>query len=426
VISIKAALIAGITTLLAVALLWTSIWVERYNNQTIEVGILHSLTGTIAMSALPVVDATCLAIEEINQHGGVLNKKLIPIILDARSDEKYTPELAEELLTKDHVAVIFGCWTSACRKSVLQIVERHNALLIYPVQYEGLEQSPNILYLGSAPNQQILPAIKWAYDHLGQHFFLVGSDYIFPRTANAIIKDQIATLQEGTIVGEEYLKLGSQDVAAVIAKIKATKPDVIINTINGDSNVAFFRQLAKAGITSKQIPVMSFSLSESDIPAIGVEYLKGHYAAGNYFQSIKSEENATFVAAFKRRYGTSRTISDAMEAAYAGVYLWAQAVEACGSTSPPAVISSLREQSFQAPEGILSVDAKTLHLWKKARIGRINGQGQFDVVWDSIYPLRPKPYPPTRSPHEWQQFLQELYKSWYGAWSQQDAVHEET
>lgn len=418
--SIKNVMITIMSVAIAgMALWWVAFFVEPFRKETIKVGILHSLTGTIAMSALPVVDSTLMAIDEINQTGGLLNKKIEPILLDGQSDWDLFATLAEKLIMVDQVKVIFGCWTSACRKSVLEIVEKYNALLIYPVQYEGLEKSPNILYVGSAPNQQIVPAIKWAYDHLGERFFLVGSDYIYPRTANAIIKDQVKTFPEGAIVGEEYLQLGNQDVTEIIQKIKATKPNVIINTINGDANVAFFKQLYEAGIHSKEVPVFSFSLSESDFPAIGIEYLEGNYAAWNYFQSIESEENTKFINAFKSRYGADQRISDAMEAAYAGVYLWAQAVEASGTTDPQAVISSLKEQSLKAPEGIISVDPQTMHVWKIVRIGRVNPQGQFDIVWDSNYPVRPKPYPPTRSIQEWNHFLKELYRSWNNHWSSQ-------
>lgn len=401
---------------LLVLLWWNSPSAKHIRQAPIKVGVLHSLTGTMSISALPVVDATLMAIDEINQNGGLLNKKIEPLLIDGKSDWDSFAIQAEKLITRDHVSVIFGCWTSSCRKKVKGIVEKYNSLLVYPLQYEGLEQSPNILYAGAAPNQQIVPAIKWAYDNLGKRFFLVGSDYVFPHTSNAIIKDQINTLK-GSVVGEEYLEFGSHDVKDVVSKIKAAKPNVIINTINGDTNTDFFRELHREKISSTEIPVLSFSISESEIPSIGIEYLKGNYAAWNYFQSIESDENNKFITAFKSRYGAHRSISDAMEAAYTGVYLWAQAVESSGSTQPQAVISSIKEQSFSAPEGIVSVDPQTLHLWKIVRIGKINERGQFDIIWNSENPIRPKPFPPTRSEKEWNQFLQNLYHSWGGQWS---------
>lgn len=391
---------------------------HSFRNKPIKVGVLHSLTGTMSASALPVVDATLMAIEEINKSGGLLNRELEPIVVDGNLEENTYAHAAEKLIAKDQVSVIFGCWTSLCRKSLLPVIEKYNSLLVYPLQYEGLEHSPHILYAGAAPNQQIVPAIKWAVDNLGNRFFLVGSDYVFPHTAHAIIKDQVRALK-GSIVGEEYLSLGSHDVKNIIEKIKISKPSVIINTINGDSNATFFKELFEAGISSEETPVLSFSLSESEIPAIGVKYLAGDYAAWNYFQSIDNEANKNFVSAFKERYGSERPVSDAMEAAYVGVYLWAQAVESCGSSDAPAVIHSLKEQSRSTPEGVVSVDAQTMHLWKTVRIGKINSQAQFDVVWTSDHPIRPKPYPPTRTEQEWDQFLQSLYKSWNQHWSNQ-------
>lgn len=395
---------------------WSNSGIEHFRNQPIKVGLLHSLTGTMSISSLPVVDATLLAIDEINQKGGLLNSKIVPILLDGRSDWDYSASQAKKLITQDQVSVIFGCWTSSSRKKVKDVVEKYNSLLVYPVHYEGLEQSANILYVGSAPNQQIVPAIKWAFDNMGKKFFLVGSDYVFPHTAHAIIKDQIYEMK-GTVVGEEYVKLGSRDVKNIVQKIKKTNPDVIINTINGDTNTIFFKTLRQEGITPKDTPVFSFSLSESEVSSIGVEYLAGNYAAGNYFQSIDSVENVKFVTAFKKRYGAHRSISDAMEAAYVGVHLWAQAVASCGSAETYEVVHCLKEQSIRAPEGILSVDPQTMHLWKTVRIGKVNNQGQFDIVWNSEYPIRPKPYPPTRSESEWDQFLQNLYQSWGNQWS---------
>lgn len=386
------------------------------NQEPIKVGILHSLTGTMAISESPVVDATLMAIEEINQKGGINGRLIEPITVDGQSNWPNFALQAENLITENRVDAIFGCWTSACRKSVKPIIEKHDSIFIYPLQYEGLEQSPNILYTGSAPNQQIIPAIKWAYENIGKRFFLIGSDYIFPRTANAIINDQIRTLK-GEIVGEEYIPLGDQDVKQVVEKIIKSQPDMIINTINGDTNTAFFKELHKIEQGNKQIPVLSFSISESEIPNIGVDNLIGNYASWNYFQSIPSVENRKFVNNFKKKYGADRPTSDPMEAAYFGVYLWAQAVESAGSSSPQAVLNALKTQSFNAPEGVVSVDSQTMHTWKIVRIGRINSKGQFDIVWSSETPLRPVPYPPSRTINEWNKFLNDFYTLWGKNWS---------
>ncbi|MEL6546690.1 MAG: urea ABC transporter substrate-binding protein, partial [Myxococcota bacterium] len=302
-------------------------------NAPIKVGILHSLSGTMAISEKPVVDATLLAIEEVNEKGGVNGRKLEAVIADGKSDWPTFAKEAQRLISEENVSVIFGCWTSASRKTVKPVFERLDHLLFYPVQYEGLEQSPNIVYTGAAPNQQIIPAVKWSFDNLGKKFFLVGSDYVFPRTANAIIRDQLAALG-GEIVGEEYLLLGSKDVQSVVDAVVAAKPDVILNTINGDSNVAFYKALRKAGVSPKDVPSMSFSIAEPELQSMNVSSMIGEYTAWNYFQSAKGDANASFVRKFKEKYGADRVTSDPLEAAYFGVHLWAQAAGAAKSPAP--------------------------------------------------------------------------------------------
>ncbi|MEO7931743.1 MAG: urea ABC transporter substrate-binding protein [Chthoniobacterales bacterium] len=393
------------------------VWVGwSAKKQPIKVGILHSLTGTMAISETSVRDATLLAIEELNARGGVLGRRIEPVVADGRSDWPTFAREAERLITQERVAVVFGCWTSASRKTVKPVFEKHNHLLFYPVQYEGLEQSPNIIYLGATPNQQIIPAVKWSFDHLGKRFFLVGSDYVFPRTANAIIKAQVLALG-GEIVGEEYLRLGSRDVTGVVQKIEQTQPTVILNTINGDSNVAFFEALRRAGITPAQIPTVSFSLAEDELRHMDARTMAGDYAAWNYFQSVDSPENRSFVKAFRTRYGQNRVTDDPMEAAYFGVQLWARAVTAAGTTDVPEVRKALRNQSLAAPEGIITIDAATQHTWKVVRIGKIRVDGQFEIVWSSNDPIRPIPYPAFRSRSEWDAFLVEMQNGWGGAWA---------
>jgi urea transport system substrate-binding protein len=383
---------------------------------SIKVGVLHALTGTMAISETSVVDATLLAIEEINQNGGVLGRQIEPVVVDTKSDWTFAAAEAERLITEQDVSVIFGCWTSSCRKTVRPVIEQYSHLLFYPVQYEGLELSPNIVYTGAAPNQQITPAVKWSVENLGKKVFLVGSDYVFPRTANAIIKDQVKALR-GEVVGEEYIVLGSQNVGGMVQKIVAAQPDVILNTINGDSNVAFFKALRDAGVTAQEIPVVSFSIAEDELRTLGAGEMAGHYASWNYFQSVKSEENSAFVDAFKKKYGADRVTDDPMEAAYFGVYLWAQAVEQAGSVDVTSVRQTITGQSFNAPEGVVSIDPETLHTWKVVRIGQIQADGQFAVVWTSNGPVRPVPYPIYRTQAEWDKFLVDLYTGWGGSWA---------
>jgi urea transport system substrate-binding protein len=382
----------------------------------IKIGVLHSLTGTMAISETSVADATLLAIEEINKKGGVLGRLIEPIIVDGQSDWPTFAMEAERLIVEEKVSVVFGCWTSASRRTVKPVFEKHDHLLFYPVQYEGLEQSPNIIYTGAGPNQQIIPAVKWSFDHLGKRFFLVASDYVFPRSANAIIKDQTAALR-GEIVGEEYILLGSSDVKGVVQKIVKTNPDVILNTINGDSNVAFFRELRAAGITPEKIPTVSFSIAEQEVRTLGAKLVMGDYAAWNYFQSTEGPENRAFVASFKAKYGPNRVTNDPMEAGYFGVYLWAQAVETAKEINVRAVRKALLNQSFAAPEGIVYIDEENQHTWKTVRIGKINADGQFDIVWSSEKPVRPVPYPLYRSQSEWDLFLNDLYTGWGNQWA---------
>lgn len=390
---------------------------QRQNTAgSIKVGVLHSLTGTMAISEKAVVDATLLAIDEVNQRGGVNGRKLIPVVVDGASDWPTFAAAAERLISQDRVAVVFGCWTSASRRTVRPVFEKHDHLLMYPVQYEGLEQSPNIIYLGAAPNQQIMPAVKWSLDHLGKRVYLVGSDYVFPRTANAIVRAQVGALS-GSVVGESYLPLGDTRVDAVVADIVRTRPQVILNTINGDTNAAFFKALRAAGITPTTIPTVSFSIAESELKVMGAADFVGDYAVWNYYQSVTSKENAEFVDQFRGRYGMDRVISDPMEAAYSAVHLWANAAARTGETDPRLVRQAMRGQSFAAPGGAVYVDPDNQHLWKPVRVGRIRTDGQFDVVWNSGRPVRPVPYPPIRTRSEWDGFLTDLYNGWGQRWA---------
>jgi urea transport system substrate-binding protein len=360
---------------------------------TIKVGILHSLSGTMAISETTVVEAEKMAIDEINAAGGVLGKQIEIVEEDGQSDWPTFAEKATKLIDQDKVATVFGCWTSASRKAVLPVFESKDHLLWYPVQYEGQECSKNIFYTGAAPNQQIEPAVDWLLENKGKEFFLVGSDYVFPRTANTIIKEQLAA-KGGKTVGEDYLPLGNTEVTPIITKIKAALPNggVIFNTLNGDSNVAFFKQLKGAGLTPDKYPVMSVSIGEEEVRQIGVEYLKDQYAAWNYFQSVDTPENKKFVEAFKAKYGADRVVNDPMEAAYIMVYLWKQAVEKAGTADDlDKVRAAAVGQEFAAPEGPVKMFPNH-HISKTVRIGQVQDDGQFKIVWASDGPVDPIPW----------------------------------
>lgn len=363
------------------------------SGNTIKVGILHSLSGTMSISEKSVVEAEQLAIKEINAAGGVLGKQIEAIVEDGASDWPTFAEKARKLIDQDRVVTVFGCWTSASRKAVLPVFEEKNHMLWYPVQYEGQECSKNIFYTGAAPNQQIEPSVQWLLDNKGKDFFLVGSDYVFPRTANNIIKAQLASLG-GNVVGEDYLPLGGVEVAPLVTKIRQALPNggVIYNTLNGDSNVAFFKQLQGAGLTPDKYPTMSVSIAEEEVKAIGVEYLKGHYAAWNYFQTVESPASQKFVEAFKGEYGSDRVVNDPMEAAYIMVYLWKQAVEKAGTADDlERVRAAALGQTFDAPEGPVKLN-NNHHLSKTVRIGEVRDDGLFEIVYATDAPVDPLPW----------------------------------
>jgi urea transport system substrate-binding protein len=372
--------------------------------EPVRIGVLHSLTGTMAASEKPLVDAVQLAVNEINTQGGILEHPLEMVIADGKSTPEIFATEAERLITQEKVSVIFGCWTSASRKAVKPIVEKYNHLLFYPVQYEGLEQSPNIIYTGSAPNQQIIPAIRWALKNLGKRVYLLGSDYIFPRTANRIMADFIR-VDNAQLLAERYFPLGSQDVANIISEIETIKPDVILNTINGDTNAAFFQALSQSN--AKEMPVLSFSIAENEIK--NYAFLKNHYAAWSYFQSIDTPENQKFITNYQHTSGdATRVTSDPIEAAYVSVHLWAKAANEIKSFEPEKVNMSVIKQSFQAPSGIISIDAKTRHTWKMLRIGQAQENGQFKEIYHSKLPIRPTPFPDYHSHAEWDEIITSL------------------
>jgi len=360
-------------------------------DDTIKVGILHSLSGTMSISEVSVKDAEMMAIDEINAAGGVLGKKLVVTVEDGASDWPTFNEKAKKLLEQDKVAVVFGCWTSASRKAVKDTFESDNGLLFYPVQYEGLEMSPNIFYTGATTNQQIVPAVDYLLKSNLKKMFLLGSDYVFPRTANTIIKAQLAA-EGGTLAGEEYVPLGGTEFSTIIEKIKAAKPDVVFSTLNGDSNVAFFKQYKDAGFTAATLPTLSVSIAEDEVRGIGADNVVGQLVAWNYYQTTKTPENTKFVAAYKAKYGKDRVTDDPIEAGYFGVYLWKLAVEKAKSTDVAAVKAAAKGIEFAAPEGMVKIDGDNQHTYKTVRIGKIRADGLIDEVSTTDTWVKPDPY----------------------------------
>lgn len=356
----------------------------------IRVGILHSLSGTMAISEASLKDAELMAIAEINQAGGVLGHPIEPVIEDGASESATFATKARKLIEQDHVATIFGGWTSASRKAVLPIVEELNALMWYPVEYEGLECSRHIFYTGICPNQQVGPAVNWLLEHKGKRFYLIGSDYVFPRSANKLIKAQLKQ-QGGSLAGEEYVPLGMTDFGDLIARIKQAKPDVVFNTLNGDSNLAFYQQYQAAGITAAEIPILAVSIAEEELRRIGGSIAAGHYASWSYFQSIDTPKNREFVQNFQARYGHDRVTSDPIESAYTQVYLWKQAVEKAGGFDVESVREAAYGQTLAAPGGKIRIETNN-HVSKHCRIGKILEGGQFEIVFTSVGRLKPQPW----------------------------------
>ncbi|WP_338723667.1 urea ABC transporter substrate-binding protein [Devosia sp. XK-2] len=361
----------------------------------VTVGILHSVTGTMAISETGSVQAEILAIEQINAAGGVLGRQIKYIQEDGASDWPTFAEKAKKLLVQDKVASVMGCWTSASRKAVLPVFEQYNGMLYYPTFYEGLEESPNVIYTGQEATQQILAGIDWVVDTKGaKSFYLLGSDYIWPRTSNKIARKHIE-MKGLKVVGEEYYPLEHTQFNSVINKIKLTKPDVIYAIVVGGSNVAFYKQLKAAGIdlTEESPLLLTISVTEDEILGIGGENIVGAYAAMKYFQSIENDNNKAFVEAFKARWGDGIVIGDVTQAAYLGPWLWKAAVEKAGSFD----INKVREASpgielGTAPEGYVKIH-ENHHLWSKLRIGHARADGQYDVVYETADLMEPDPFP---------------------------------
>jgi len=383
----------------------------------IVVGILHSETGPMAISEKSMIDAEVMALEEINADGGLLGRPVKWVKADGRSDWPTYAQQARKLIDEDHVSVIFGCWTSASRKNVKPVVEEKKHLLFYPMAYEGLEQSPNIIYTGGTANQQVVPAVTWSHDVLkARRVFVVGSDYVWPHTVNAIIKDQVRALQL-ELVGEEYIFFGSSDVDDVIAAIVKAKPDVIFSTVVGDTNLAFYERLRRAGITPDRSPVISMSIAEDELRKLAPGDTAGHYAAWNYFQSIDRKENREYVQRFKTRYSADRVTSDVITAAYNSVYLWSQAVTEAGTEEVDRVRLAALHQSLDAPEGVIAIDRETQHTWRPFYLAKMRTDGQFDIVYTTEKPIQPIPYPFGRSKAAWDAFLNGLYTEWGNQWA---------
>ncbi|MFJ1302473.1 urea ABC transporter substrate-binding protein [Pseudomonadota bacterium AL_CKDN230030165-1A_HGKHYDSX7] len=360
----------------------------------VTVGQLHSATGTMAISETGSIQSERLAIEQINAMGGILGRKIKVIQEDGASDWPTFAEKARKLLVSDKVATVFGCWTSASRKAVLPVFEKENGLLYYPTFYEGLEQSKNVFYTGQEATQQILSSLDWlAREQKAKSFYLIGSDYIWPRTSNKIARKHIENVLKGEVVGEEYYPLGHTQFGSLINKIKLRKPDVVFAVVVGGSNVSFYKQLKAAGVTSDKQKLLTISVTEDELLGIGGENAEGFWSCMKYFQSLDNPNNKKFVEAFKAKYGANAVIGDVTQAAYLGPWLWKMAVEKAGSFDVDKVVAASANLEFkEAPEGYVKIDPNH-HLWSKTRIGQIRKDGQFNVIYETADLIKPDPFP---------------------------------
>jgi len=377
---------------------------------TIKVGILHSLSGTMAISETALKETALMTIEEINKKGGVMGKKLEAVVVDPASNWPLFAEKARQLLTQEKVAVVFGCWTSVSRKSVNPVFKELNGLLFYPVQYEGEELEKNVFYTGAAPNQQAIPAVEYLMSKDGgsaKRFVLLGTDYVYPRTTNKILRAFLKSkgVADADIM-EDYTPFGHSDYQTIIAKIKKFasegKKTAVVSTINGDSNVPFYKELGNAGLKATDVPVVAFSVGEEELRGVDTKPLVGHLAAWNYFQSIKNPTNDAFIKMYrdwakKQKLPKADTVvtNDPMEATYVGIHMWKQAVEKAKTTDVDKVIAAMGGQKFKAPSGFeIKMDEKNHHLHKPVFIGEVKADGQFNVVWKTKGPVKAAPWSP--------------------------------
>ena len=387
-------------------------------HEPIPVGVLYSTSGPMKASEGPVRDATLLAIDEVNEAGGVLGRKLEPVRnSDGISDADSFARQAELLLREKKAPVIFGCWTSASRKAVREVVERDKGLLFYPVQFEGLEESKWIVYLGPTANQQLLPALDFVANRLRKKkIFFVGSDYVYPHAAAAILKDAVAKRAGIAVVGEEYLALDAKNVSKVMDAIAKAEPDVVVNAINGSSNFRFLTALRTKYPTPVEMPVMSLSIPETDLAAFDPAEIAGDYLAACGFPTADNPPGKAFLEKVRNRYGTDRRTSDAMSSAYASVHLWAAAANASGTLDGEKVAAAVRGRKFASPFGDVKIDEATQYTWLPSRIGKIRPDATVEVVQESKGLIKPEPYPDTRTRPDWDRFLRQLQVQWGGQW----------
>lgn len=389
------------------------------NQLPIRIGLLHSQTGSLAISEKSLLDAEVLAIEEVNALGGIAGRPIVWSAPDCRSDPAVFAAEARRLIEGESAIALFGTWTSECRKAVIPVLLERSSLLFFPGNYEGIDRSPRVVYVGGAANQTVLPAVRWAFDSLkARRFFIVGLEEVWSRCAGELAGDAIRAAG-GEAVGERFLISSSPNVGPVVEAIRLAKPDVVLNFLQGESNLAFYSSIRREGLTPDKTPVIAFGLSEDEARRFNPADVVGQYAAWNYFQSSNRPENREFVRKFRARFGDERLVGDSMIAAYNGIKFWAQAAREIRSPETSAVIANLNRQSMDAPDGIVTIDSDSQAVWRPFHIGRLRSDGQFEIVWSILKPIRPVVFVGTRSAEQWRELLASLKTRWKGQWSAQ-------
>ncbi|MEA1917278.1 MAG: transporter substrate-binding protein [Campylobacterota bacterium] len=382
--------------------------------EPIVIGLIHSKTGVMAKSEKSVLDVTLFSIEQINRSGGLLGREIVAVVKDGKSSDDGYKEALQELL-HENITTIFGGWTSSSRKAMIPLLEKSNALLFYPLQYEGFESSKNIIYLGLTPNQQIVPTINYATKNFGTDAFLIGNDYIFPRVANRFTKE-IARYFSMNIVGEEYRLLSERDFKDVAINIKKSKPSFILNTLNGDSNMAFFKALKDANISIKDTPVFSLSLTQVEVKEIakelGIEAIEGSYATWGYFDSLEGKKNEELKKQFRKKFDNDIAITDPMHSAFLGVKLWAKSVDYMKKSDTSSVMNGIKGSSVDGNGDVMFVSEIDNHTWRSVRIAKVDDEAILEVVWDTESIQEAKPFPRYIDSNEIKKYIGELYKKW--------------
>ena len=385
--------------------------------EPVRIGLLHSQSGYLAISEKSLVDAEILAIEEVNAAGGVNGRQIVWSAPDCRSDPESFAIQARSLIEKESAEALFGAWTSECRKAILPVVAEKQNLLFFPGSSEAVERSDRVLYIGGSANQSVLPAVRWAYDNLkARRFFVIGLEEVWSRTCGEIAKDAMKSAG-GELVGEAFMPMLDPKVDVVIEAMRQAKPDLVLNFLVGDSNLAFYSAYHDAKFTPEHTPTIAFGFSEDESRRFRSGDIVGQYSAGNYFQSIDRPENLEFVRRFRKRYGESRLVGDAMVAAYNGVHFWAKAAGEVGTVAASAVLGSLARQSRDAPDGIITIDPATHTAWRPFHMARIQADGQFVVIYSILKPIHPVTFVGTRSSIDWMAFSEALKARWRGRWA---------